>query len=110
MSIDKITEVVKFNPHHGKDGRFTSASGSGAAASGAAGGMQMKTKTFSYNKQRCHATIIPGMKKEHLMGDEKHIGEMDGYDIYQIPSATFDQHGFIGIKKNSIDNIEHVGK
>lgn len=29
---DKITEVSKFNPYHGKDGRFTTASGGGAAA------------------------------------------------------------------------------
>lgn len=105
-NVDHLEHIEKFNPHHDSRGRFTSASGGGAATSSSAGNAPT-TKTFSYNKQRCHATIIPGMTKQHLMGDEKHIGEMDGYDIYQIPSATFDQHGFIGIKK-SVDTVEHV--
>lgn len=36
-SIDTIEEVAKFNPYHGKDGRFASKNGGGAAA-GSAGG------------------------------------------------------------------------
>lgn len=105
-NIDHIEHVEKYNPYHGKDGRFTSKNGGGggAAVSSGTGGNQPGTKTFSYNNKRCHATIIPGMTKDHLMGDEKLVGEMDGYDIYQLPSnGFFDQHGFIGIKKNIVE-------
>ena len=34
---------------------------------------------FSYNDTRCHA-----LKVESLLGDERYIGEMDGFEIWQI--------------------------
>ena len=50
---------------------------------------------FLYNKHRCHAT-----KVESLLGGEKYIGEVDGWEIYQIANhILFDQFGFVAIKK-----------
>ncbi len=50
---------------------------------------------FSYNNTRCHAEIT-----EELKGDERYIGKMDGYSIYQIPNnGLFDQFGFVAIKE-----------
>lgn len=48
---------------------------------------------FSYNSMRCHAA-----KVEKLLGGERYIGELDGFEIYQIPSPLFDQFGFVAIK------------
>jgi hypothetical protein len=50
---------------------------------------------FSYNNTRCHA-----LKVAKLLGGEKYIGEMNGWEIYQIAShALFDQFGFVAIEK-----------
>ena len=50
---------------------------------------------FSYNNTRCHALKVKG-----LSGGEVYIGEMDGFEIYQIdPHALFDQFGFVAVKK-----------
>ena len=50
---------------------------------------------FSYNKTRCHA-----LKVKSLLGGEKYIGEMDGFEIYQIdPHALFDQFGVVAVEK-----------
>ena len=50
---------------------------------------------FSYNKTRCHA-----LKVESLLGGESYIGEVEGWEIYQIvPHALFDQFGFVAIRK-----------
>ena len=50
---------------------------------------------FFYNNQRCHALIVQG-----LLGGEKYIGKMDGFEIYQIPyNGWFDQFGFVAIKE-----------
>lgn len=50
---------------------------------------------FSYNNTRCHAAIV-----ESLLGGETYIGEMDGFEIYEIDRhASFDQFGFVAIKK-----------
>lgn len=49
---------------------------------------------FSYNNERCHATIV-----ESLLGGETYIGKMNGYEIYQIDChALFDQFGFVAIE------------
>ena len=51
---------------------------------------------FLYNNQRCHARVV-----KRLLGKEKHIGDMDGYSIYQIePHIIFDQFGFVAVAKN----------
>jgi hypothetical protein len=51
---------------------------------------------FSYNNTRCHAAII-----ESLEGDERYIGKVDGYSIYQIPNnGFFDQFGFVAVKES----------
>lgn len=50
---------------------------------------------FFYNKTRCHA-----LKVESLLGGESYIGEVEGWEIYQIdPHALFDQFGFVAIRK-----------
>lgn len=49
---------------------------------------------FSYNNTRCHAA-----KVEALKGDERFIGRMDGYEIYQLRGIWFDQFGFVAIKE-----------
>ena len=50
---------------------------------------------FSYNDTRCHAK-----KVEALIGDERYIGEMDGYEIWQINTGgLFNQFGFVAIRK-----------
>ena len=50
---------------------------------------------FSYNKTRCHA-----LKVASLLGGETYIGEIDGFEIYEIDKhALFDQFGFVAIKK-----------
>lgn len=52
---------------------------------------------FFYNNTRCHA-----LKVEKLLGGEKYIGEMDGWEICQIPTTGFfDQFGFVAIKKEN---------
>lgn len=49
---------------------------------------------FSYNNERCHATVV-----ESLLGGETYIGKMNGYEIYQIDChALFDQFGFVAIE------------
>jgi len=55
----------------------------------------MKEIIFFYNKTRCHA-----LKVESLLGGENYIGEVEGWEIYQIdPHALFDQFGFVAIRK-----------
>ena len=50
---------------------------------------------FSYNNTRCHA-----LKVEGLLGGEKYIGTMNGFEIYQIDGhSLFDQFGFVAIKE-----------
>ena len=50
---------------------------------------------FSYNNTRCHAKIV-----EQLLGGERYIGKMDGYEIYQIDThGFFDHFGFVAIKE-----------
>jgi hypothetical protein len=50
---------------------------------------------FTYNDTRCHAK-----KVEVLLGDERYIGEMDGYEIWQINNhGLFDQFGFVAVRK-----------
>lgn len=56
--------------------------------------MKRKEIIFSYNSTRCHAMIV-----KELLGDERYIGEMDGYEIWQIKSTLFDQFGFVAVKK-----------
>ena len=52
-------------------------------------------KIFTYNNTRCHAKIV---KKR--FGGEEHIGQLGGYDIYEIdPHSLFDQFGFIAVAK-----------
>ena len=52
---------------------------------------------FYYNKTRCHA-----LKVERLLGGESYIGEVEGWEIYQIdPHALFDQFGFVAIKEEN---------
>ncbi|MBQ5659476.1 MAG: hypothetical protein IIV02_08155, partial [Peptococcaceae bacterium] len=115
--IVELDSVEKFNPYHGKDGRFTSGTGGGSGSvSGGAGKMSVDEiwkkskgeKLFSYNGQRCHAAIVPGLKKENLPNQKKHsyVGTMDGYEIYDIsPGAMMDQFGFAAIKKGVEKNL-----
>ena len=50
---------------------------------------------FSYNNTRCHA-----LKVKNLLGGERYIGEMDGFEIWQIPNiGWFDQFGFVAVRK-----------
>lgn len=56
--------------------------------------MERKEIIFSYNNTRCHAMIV-----EKLLGDERYIGEMDGFEIWQIKGGLFDQFGFVAIEK-----------
>ena len=51
-----------------------------------------KEVIFSYNNTRCHAKVV-----DNLLGGEKYIGSMDGFDVYQIDSIFFDQFGFVAI-------------
>lgn len=51
---------------------------------------------FSYNNTRCHAEVT-----EHLSGDERYIGEIDGWGIYQTRSVIFNQFGFVAVKKDA---------
>ena len=49
---------------------------------------------FLYNNTRCHALKVAG-----LLGGERYIGKMDGFEIYQIPSnGFFDQFGFVAVQ------------
>lgn len=50
-----------------------------------------QTIAFSYLGNRCHATIV----NTPLVGDEEHIGDIDGYAIYKLPGVVFDPFGFI---------------
>ena len=36
---------------------------------------------------------------KELHGDERFIGEIDGYEVWQIKTTLFDQFGFVAIKK-----------
>lgn len=48
----------------------------------------------TYNKTRCHALKVAG-----LLGGERYIGKMDGFEIYQIPNnGFFDQFGFVAVE------------
>lgn len=49
---------------------------------------------FTHNETRCHAMIV-----KELHGDERFIGEIDGYEVWQIKTTLFDQFGFVAIKK-----------
>ena len=49
---------------------------------------------FSYNNTRCHAA-----KVESLIGGERFIGKMDGFEIYRLPGILFDQFGFVAVKE-----------
>lgn len=50
---------------------------------------------FSYNNTRCHA-----LKVEELIGGERYIGEIDGWEIWQIENhGWFDQFGFVAVRK-----------
>ncbi len=51
---------------------------------------------FSHNETRCHAKIVC-----EISGDEKLIGELNGYYIYQLPGIVFDQFGFLAVKKEA---------
>lgn len=51
---------------------------------------------FSYNNARCHATIV-----ESLVGNERFIGRMNGYEVYRLPGIMFDQFGFVAIKEEA---------
>lgn len=57
----------------------------------------MKEILFSYNKTRCHATIVEERPEEAT--DKRYIGEVDGYSIYSL-SVLFDQFGFVAIKED----------
>jgi hypothetical protein len=56
--------------------------------------MERREIIFSYNNTRCHAMIV-----KELFGDERYIGEMDGFEIWQIKGGLFDQFGFVAIEK-----------
>ncbi len=56
----------------------------------------MKELIFSYNHERCHAVIV-----ESLPDNTRYIGEMDGYEIYQIKTVWFDQFGFMAIRRDN---------
>ena len=56
--------------------------------------MERREIIFSYNNTRCHAMIV-----KELLGDERYIGEMDGFEIWQIKGGLFDQFGFVAIEK-----------
>lgn len=50
---------------------------------------------FFYYNTRCHAMKVAG-----LIGGERYIGKMDGYEIWQIEnSGFFDQFGFVAVKE-----------
>ena len=52
---------------------------------------------FSYNNQRCHATITTALK-----GNERYIGKMEGYEVYQVVNnGLFDQFGFVAVKEKN---------
>ena len=53
----------------------------------------MKEVIFTYEDERCHATIVDSIK-----GTERYIGDVDGYEIYQV-SAMFDQFGFVAVER-----------
>ena len=55
----------------------------------------MKEIIFSYNNERCHAKIV-----KQLLGGERHIGSMNGYEIYQIDTnGLFNLFGFVAVKE-----------
>ena len=50
---------------------------------------------FFYNNTRCHA-----LKVQALIGGERYIGELDGWEIWQIENhGWFDQFGFVAVEK-----------
>jgi hypothetical protein len=51
---------------------------------------------FSYMHQRCHA-----LKVKELPEKSRYIGELDGYEIYEvdIENPIFEQFAFIAVKK-----------
>lgn len=56
----------------------------------------MKEIIFLYLQERCHARIV-----DHLEEGERYIyiGNYDGYQIHEIKRATFDQFGFVAVRK-----------
>ena len=60
--------------------------------------MEFESITFYHCKKRCHAMIV-----KQLIGKEKYIGHLDGYNIYEMDEETkgilFDQWGFVAIKE-----------
>lgn len=56
--------------------------------------MERRELIFSYNNTRCHALIV-----KELLEDERYIGEMDGFEIWQVRGIFFDQFGFVAVKK-----------
>ena len=51
---------------------------------------------FSYNNERCHATVVDQISVE--MDDRHFIGRLDGYEIYKTYGLYFNQFGFEAIK------------
>lgn len=87
--VKKNDDITKFNPYHGKDGRFTSKNGGGAGATASGrpcDKMTDKEIEQKYGKYRYHATTegaIASISSEGLKPNRGHMG--DG--VYFAPSA-----------------------
>lgn len=55
--------------------------------------MEKSEVLFSYCNERCHAKIV-----DKLQGNERFIGNINGYEIYSIYEKFFNQLGFVAIK------------
>lgn len=106
MSIDRIQHVEKFNPYHGKDGRFSSKGGGGTAAGSTAGGGGNSDEEYDYPA----GTYADGandavMSSKNYVGDREieaqandnlryHLGEGEEYasverfQIIQYPTKS----------------------
>lgn len=116
--FDEIVEIEKFNPYHGKDGRFTSANG-GAAISGGVGGSAAALKDLkkkygitdvglkeTSDKQK-FANAIAAAKKSNPNG-----GAVDEHPIEELETfKTFlSENGMAGVAVKPDGDITAVFK
>jgi len=55
------------------------------------GDINMEEIIFTYNGERCHATIVDSPQGLY-------IGNINGFDIYNVSGSVIDQFGFIAKK------------
>ena len=110
MSIDRIQHVKKFNPYHGKDGRFTSKNGGGAGSAGGSGGKDAKQYTLK-PKNGKGATWY--MSADQINSkDYVKVTDKDGFET-TVDIRNYDvfkNYDTVQNKEQNVDHIEHVEK